>query len=227
MSETDIERVLERSHPAANLFPMMGDAELWELAEDIGRQGLEDDIILHEGLILDGRNRWVACERAGVEQRTAVWQSNGASPTAYVISKNLHRRHLTPAQRAAIAAEALPMFEAEARERRHRDTERIPDHELGEAREKAAEQFDVNPRYIQDANSPAWVSTTLACTTRAFEVLAASAAADAERLETNRARATAIAACPFDRWRLVTLLLRAASRAESFFPIRFAFAKGR
>jgi hypothetical protein len=133
---------------------MMGDAELWELADDIGKNGLEDDIVLHEGLILDGRNRWVACQRAGVEPRTVVWQSNGASPTAYAISKNLHRRHLEPGQRAAIAAEALPMYEAEARQRQGSRTdlpEIFPEGDSGEAREKAAEQFDVNPRYVQDA----------------------------------------------------------------------------
>lgn len=153
MAETDIEEAVARAHPAANLFPMMGDAELWELADDIGKNGLQDDIVLHEGLILDGRNRWVACQRSGVEPRTVVWASNGASPTAYAISKNLHRRHLEPGQRAAIAAEALPMYEAEAKERMLAGKAPDPSEILrgGKASEQASEQFDVSSRYIEDA----------------------------------------------------------------------------
>ncbi len=40
---------------------------------------------------------------------------DGQSPTAYVLSLNLHRRHLIEDQRAAIAVEAKERFEEEAR----------------------------------------------------------------------------------------------------------------
>lgn len=155
MTLTDIEQAIERAHPAANLFPMLSDAEVWELANDIGAKGLVEPIVIHEGLILDGRNRWVACIRAGVGPRTRFWEGEGGSPLGYVISKNLQRRHLEPGQRAAIAAEALPMFEAEAKSRQGARTdlqERIPESEPGrQARDDAAEQFEVNPHYISDA----------------------------------------------------------------------------
>ena len=71
--------------------------------------------MLHEGKILPGRNRHRACQHAGVEPRFVEW--DGESPTAYVRSLNLHRRHLTDGQKAMIAVDALPLFEAEARER--------------------------------------------------------------------------------------------------------------
>lgn len=105
------------AHPAALLFPMMSDQELRELAEDIRTNGLLEPIIEHEGMILDGRNREAACELVSVEPRYRTWQGEGRSPTAFVASQNVHRRHLTTAQKAAIAVELLPMLAAEAKER--------------------------------------------------------------------------------------------------------------
>lgn len=100
-------------HPAATLFPMLHDAELDELAADIREHGQLEPIVIFNEKILDGRNRFEACRRASVEPKTRVLPSCD-SPTAFVISANLHRRHLNPTQRAACAVEALPLFRAEA-----------------------------------------------------------------------------------------------------------------
>lgn len=102
-------------HPAAELFPLMDDEQLAELAEDIRANGLIHPVVIFGGRILDGRNRWRACERAGVQPTTTHY--GGDSPVAYAISVNQKRRHLTPAQRASVAAEALPLFEEEAKAR--------------------------------------------------------------------------------------------------------------
>jgi hypothetical protein len=102
-------------HPAAAIFPMMGEPELAELAEDIKKNGLLEPVVLHRGAILDGRNRLAACGLAGAEPRFTEW--SGESPASYVLSKNLHRRHLTTGQKGAIAAEVMPMLREEARER--------------------------------------------------------------------------------------------------------------
>jgi hypothetical protein len=135
-------------HPAAKLFPMLEPAELKELAEDIRAHGLINSIILFEGKILDGRNRLVACGMAEVDPHFECFRMD-ISPVKYVISQNLKRRHLNANQRGAVATEALPLLEAEAKERQTRGvTEKIP--EGGEAREKAAEMFDVNPHYVSD-----------------------------------------------------------------------------
>jgi hypothetical protein len=96
---------------------MMTTEELDELVEDIREHGLLEPITLYEGQVLDGRNRLAACEQADVAPRFVEWDGNGSSPITFVISHNLYRRNLTPAQKAAIAVDALPMLKAEAKER--------------------------------------------------------------------------------------------------------------
>ena len=151
-----------KAHPAAEIFPMLPDSELQELAGDIAKHGLNNPVVVHEGQILDGRNRHRACELAGVPVRTVEWEPRGRSPIAWVISENLHRRHLTASQRAVAALDALPLLEEEARARMSAGgqgglavaeaTQKVADLSgPGESREKAAEQFQVNRQYISDA----------------------------------------------------------------------------
>ena len=91
------------THPAAEIFPLLTGAELDALAADIKEHGQREPIIIHDGMILDGRNRYAACEQIGREPITEEWDRDG-TPEAFVISMNLHRRHLNESQRAMIAA---------------------------------------------------------------------------------------------------------------------------
>jgi len=103
MNEGNIER---RFHPAADLLPLLGDNELDALVTDIRTHGLREPIVLFEGAILDGRNRYRACQRAGVMPRFEQWTPRhpGDTPLAFVLSRNLERRHLNESQRSMIAA---------------------------------------------------------------------------------------------------------------------------
>jgi hypothetical protein len=145
------------SHDAAKLFPMMDGNDMQDLVSDIRKHGLIKPITIFEGKILDGRNRLAACKMAQVEPRFESWIPNGCTPTEWVLSVNLKRRQLTASQRATVAVQALPLLEAEAKERQSKLNgktvlvEKIPQAEQGKARDKAASIAQVNPRYVSDA----------------------------------------------------------------------------
>jgi N6-adenosine-specific RNA methylase IME4 len=89
-------------HEIANIFPMLLEPELIELANDIERNGQHEPIVLYDGKILDGRNRYQACKRAGVVPTTKAY--TGDDPIGFVVSLNLRRRHLNESQRGMVAA---------------------------------------------------------------------------------------------------------------------------
>jgi hypothetical protein len=91
-----------KAHPLAELFPMMEDSELKELAADIKANGLSQHIVTLDEMILDGRHRFRACHLAHVNPTFTTFK--GSDPLAFVISANIHRRHLSVSQRAEIAA---------------------------------------------------------------------------------------------------------------------------
>lgn len=104
-----------RFHPACTIFPPLSDDELQELADDIAANGLRNPIVLYQSKILDGRNRYLACEIAGVEPRFTEF--DGDDPIGWVVSQNLLRRHLTASQKAVVALDLLPLLEKEAKQR--------------------------------------------------------------------------------------------------------------
>ena len=89
-------------HPLANCFPLMEGQEFEEFVADIAAHGMRSDIVMFEGKVLDGRNRYRACQRLGIEPRSSHYE--GSDPVAFVVSTNLHRRHLNESQRGLIAA---------------------------------------------------------------------------------------------------------------------------
>lgn len=152
--------VFMKLHPACTVFPKLPDEELRELADDIKANGLQNPIVLLDGKILDGRNRFAACKLAGVEPRFVKWQGSG-SPVEWVISQNLVRRHLTPSQRAVIALDILPMLAKEAKERQRNSGGRgkkvaqksATFSKNGKASEIAARITKANARYVESAKA--------------------------------------------------------------------------
>ena len=158
-------------HPIASLFPMMPDDELDALAEDIKQHGQRESIVLARDsadifhlVVIDGRNRYEACRRAGVEPDFGKFY--GIEPKdigAWIVSQNIRRRHLTTSQRAALAVEfeKLEAVAAKERERERKSTPKANEStganlphssdRAPQARDKAAELFNVSGRSVSDA----------------------------------------------------------------------------
>jgi|SRR5262245_10978406 len=88
-------------HPLADIFPLMEGEEFNQLVADIEANGQHARIVLKDGMILDGRNRYRACLAAGIEPSFACkeYSDQVTDPLAYVISANIRRRHLTRKQK--------------------------------------------------------------------------------------------------------------------------------
>ena len=90
-------------HPYADLFPMLDKDSIGfkALIEDIKVNRQYEPVLLYEGKILDGRNRYNACQHLGKDVLTRDY--TGTDPIGFVLSVNLHRRHLNTSQRAFVA----------------------------------------------------------------------------------------------------------------------------
>lgn len=98
-------------HPLCTLFPRLSGAEFESLKDDIRANGLRNPIVIHDGMILDGGNRYRACIEIGVTPKTVKF--DGGNLVSFVLSANLHRRHLSPGQQAAIVASAQDWAKAQ------------------------------------------------------------------------------------------------------------------
>jgi hypothetical protein len=159
-------------HPAAELFPPMSESELRELGEDIKKNGLTSSIVLFEGKLLDGRNRLDAIELLRIEysflggtdpakwhglytlpnQRAksgrrdsgvSLFSYFGGDPYAFVLSANIHRRHLTTEQKRELIVKLLKAKPEQSDRQIAKQTKTSPT-TVGTIRKKAEATGDVS-----------------------------------------------------------------------------------
>jgi hypothetical protein len=133
-----------QDHPLACIFPLLHDSELTALADDIEVNGLREPIWLYEDKILDGRNRYRACVMKGIDQR--IEHYIGKDPLGFVLSMNLHRRHLTESQRAMVAAEIANLHQGEQKNSKPAN---LPVSPVSQA--NSAEMLNISERSVRDA----------------------------------------------------------------------------
>jgi len=96
-------------HPVADIFPLMSGKQFDDLVMDIERNGQREPIWLYDGQVIDGRNRARACCGLCIEPVTKEWNGSESNLISFVVSLNLHRRHLDESQRAMVAAKIVNM----------------------------------------------------------------------------------------------------------------------
>lgn len=110
-------------HPLASRFPLIVGKDFDDLVEAAGRAGRLQAVEVHDGLLIDGRNRVRVQEelrRRGIEIDLPVlaWEPSGEETVEeHIWSVNANRRHLTDDQRAAIGISFLPFIRRSCQER--------------------------------------------------------------------------------------------------------------
>jgi ParB-like chromosome segregation protein Spo0J len=143
-------------HPAANLFPLLSEtdpAALKELAEDIRQHGQREPasyIKDSDGnrVLLDGRNRLDALEMLGRKidiNNSSMFEQLSLSidAQAFIISKNIHRRHLKPEQKRELIGKLLKAT-PEKSDRQIAETVKASPTTVGTVRAKMEKTGDVS-----------------------------------------------------------------------------------
>ena len=97
-----------KRHELSGIFGVMPETDFQSLLESVQTDGFIDPIIrIHEGHILDGWHRYRAAQELNLIRRLRFreWREDrdeDGDPKAFVLARNIERRHLSPQQRGQI-----------------------------------------------------------------------------------------------------------------------------
>ncbi|WP_035348085.1 ParB N-terminal domain-containing protein [Edaphobacter aggregans] len=148
-------------HPVCDMFPLMDGDEVENLRDDIEDNGLLHPIVVHEGQLVDGRNRILACQQAKVKPHCVEWRAIYHGPQTlarWIWSINGTRRHLTTEQWLAIQVEIQAWEEREAAKQKQIEGGRS----AGRSRPKTKQVETERSQPIQEAKRAPQVRTQIA-----------------------------------------------------------------
>ena len=141
----------ERHHLSA-IFGDIPTEEFNALQADIDKNGFTDHVIItYEGKILDGWHRYKIAKKVDRLEELVFKPLTVFDPSEYVISKNMHRRHLTESQRAQIVVEAHKWATGGGDRMSEKYKTTSQSCEVVKTREEMAEEANVSPRTIDTA----------------------------------------------------------------------------
>jgi hypothetical protein len=137
-------------HESLNDIPLMPLHERDALADDIKRNGQLFPIILLNGKVIDGRNRYLACLSREIEPKTI--SLNPADHKSFIASANYFRKHWTTHERAHFAA-LMSIASERGNPESNAPNGAIPSVEPQITQEKAAKLMGVGRRTVQRAKA--------------------------------------------------------------------------
>jgi hypothetical protein len=189
-------------HEIANAFPLLDSQEFDDLCRDIAANGLLEPIWTYQGKILDGRNRYRACQKVGVKPQYREY--TGDNPLSFVISLNLKRRHLNESQRAVIAARLANMTKGNPTGANQWKSANLPISTISQ--EDAAELLNVSPRIIRAVKAVERAAPELVEKIERGEMTAHEAEKAIRQMQREKQRAEMAAAAAqvpsSERWRI-------------------------
>jgi hypothetical protein len=144
-----------KTHWVADMYPLNED-DVAALAEDIKANGQIAPIkALKDGRIIDGRNRFRACQKAGIEPLIEVINPDGEEVSderlfALATSCNSMRRDMTTSLRACLAAEAWKKLFPDQKHGGNRKTKSDQSAKM-HFETFASQSFKVGERYAKQA----------------------------------------------------------------------------
>ena len=144
-------------HPIAEIFPMKSEEEFADLVRHIEANGVVEKILREKGtgLLVDGRNRLLACSIT--HSLFEIEDIDSEFILMTVTAKNLHAKQFSASQRSTIANDLRPFYDEKAKDRQHVGRpkelqEKIPEHKEGpHARDEAGKVAGVNAKYVDMA----------------------------------------------------------------------------
>ncbi|GAA3163505.1 DUF5131 family protein [Streptomyces ramulosus] len=225
-------------HPFADVFPLIEGEEFDDLVRDVKTHGLRDKIVLNHDrtVLIDGRNRYRACDAAGVDADFDVLPKDFPETAILdlIVSKNVARRQLTAGQKAFLALEYENAFAEQSKEQQRESARRTAekvneqvtgltirapgpeseeDPESRRTRGKAARAVGASPRSVQRAKAIQEYAPELAERVRSGEMPLKQADREAQQ----RRRAMPEKA-PSEKPSKVMLTLRTHDGAEFPYP---------
>ena len=111
MDILDIDRENLERHPLSALFGDVDKDAFDRMVKDVEAHGFTNDmIVLQDGQVLDGWHRYQCASALGLVDELDYGELDDRAieitPAAYVLSQNVHRRHLTAQQRVDLVVKA-------------------------------------------------------------------------------------------------------------------------
>lgn len=111
MSDLIIDPVLK------SLIPPLSDEEFRQLEENIKNEGCRDALVIWQGTIVDGHNRYKICQEYGIKFKTEDKEFADRDEAAeWIIRNQFGRRNLSLAQRCELAMKLKPAIQKKAKE---------------------------------------------------------------------------------------------------------------